>query len=888
MVILWIAACRTGQPPGEILHGDLDFGEVPAGRVATRGLVVAGDNDAATSEPGLSLRWIKGEEQHLLLVSCDPEALEASSGNIRVSGGEVAWSCSLGAAVEEPLVAIAATPAESLSETGLGDAELAEGDAVALRPASRTGDLLMTDPRAGRLWRMNAFYRVGSWGMWGADDEETESDWAPAPDCFEEGKASRQDGSCTGLERDAEGEIPEGWSYYHGGFVEGLPGVSDGVDVPGPDVFVVVGSDGGRGWIGVIDASLDERLADEESYSYWRLVRRVADPGLDGDLRVARVGTEVVVVGVESGKALRVSGLDGAEPTLAAVGELGGPVEAWAADDQGGLAFADGRWQRVGSSLGDLDCAAWGPLAGTAPDHAASDGSRLWASFADVVASCPLDGGEAGFVAIADAGGLSADPLGYATVFVGSTLFSFTAASAPKAGLALPATPLAIGGDPLPHDVYLAYPAGSEGCDGDLAEACTAGSHPGSIQSFYLRPGLDLAVSGGHPMNLFFGPVIETPKDESVDSDFSKGTASCDGAPEDVPPDIFDACCALERSTARVSKNLDYFLESWGDATFVLGVNPSWIRQARSCLAQSDGATRERGRGALQVLAAYAEAMEFARWTHTGLTDPDFDAASAYYIDRLVGSGGWEAPVDGQEDYELLHQGLAAMYDYDDLGEMDGEALSTYELPPLVAGAGNGFDGPVMVEEGWADPSWISAIRDGAEEPLPAFYFTSAGSIPAIGITGYRKKENFPLDMAERGSVFEMGTDPTDWYEGGDSGMLNIAGMNWAVNAVGDIAGSGAFRESTIWGNSVEEEDWTAVRRYIRRSLASAPPEATKSWFVHLFDLSNNDGDFQDASGVEEGSDINVDAIEAIEAELVDRGYARWSRLSDIVAEHQD
>lgn len=886
-LILLVLGCdrhdgKDSEVPG--IEGSLDFGVVAAGTTSTRAIrVTAMDASASTSADGLSIRTVEEGGSSLILVTCDPEALTAESGSIDVGDESFDWSCSLGDARPEPLREIALADARSLPETEMGDAEISA--ASRLIPVSRSGDLFLTDAGAGRLWRQNSLYSFGSWGVWGIQDEETEPDWKPAPSCFEDGKSSHQNGTCTGDERNEDGEIPDGYSFYHGGFIDGLPGVADAVDVPGPDVVVATGDDG-EGWVAVIDASLDERLGDEESYSYFRLVRPIDADGLPTGLRVAVNGANAVAVAPD-GSLFRITNLDTPSPDLAGDGSVGGAVQGWASDSSGALVFADGHWLRVADTVTPLpDCDAWGLADELAPVYASSDGTRLWAYFGDGLLGWRLlDGSDGGFQIVDNVSGLVADNLGIAYVLVGTDLRVVDAGGAPDSGTTLADVPIAFGGDTLPHDVYVAYGAGSAGCDGALDSVCEDGTHPAVVHSFYAVAGLEKAVSTGHPMNLFFAPVVETPKDEAVDGDFSKGNAICEPAPDGVDADIYAACCAMERSSMRVKENLDYFTGVWGK-TFILGINPTWLRQARSCLALDDTTSQERGRDAIRLFSDYIGMMEFSRWTHTGLTDPEFDTASAYYINALFGSGAWTPPVDTQDEYNMLHDGLAAMYDYSDLGEMDGVPFTDYELPGIQAGAGNGFDGWVMVDEGWTDGSWIEGIRDGGDG-LDAFYFASAGSMPEIGLYGYRKKENFPLPMDKRACAFEMGTDPSDWWEGGESGMVYIGGMNWAINTVGDIAAAGAFRETVIWGTSVDEQDWIGSRRYIRRTLASAAPDDVKSWYVHLYDLSNNDGDFQNASDVTPEKDINVEGIAAIDEELVTPGYAVWSNLSVVVDEYQ-
>ncbi len=946
--LLLVGGCRVAPPGAWSVQGDLAFGEVPTGTAATRVLSISGiageDPAVETGAEAIRAAWVPGAGAggRRLLVRCDPALGGAGSGTLRITGSagtrrEIPWTCTEGprpAVLPDPaLVPIGVEACASKLETGLGDARIAAGDGARLVPSPATGDLLLTDPVAGRAWRQTPWYVVPSWGGWVTVDVEDVVGWTDPPPCFEGGNWHDQDGTCTGGETLSDGTVPPGWSFHHGGFLGGdgsLDGVRAGAALPGADLLLLAGEREGAGFLAVVDAGLAPALSDEGAYAYLALVRPVAPSGgglLPEGLEVIGAGTRGWAVDPATGDAWAVTGLDTVAPVAAPTAPLGAPVKASGPVPDGALLWVAGTLVAAGpEGFAPLPAApSWAGLGD--PDLLAGDGTRAWAWFAGhhVLAWRTLDGSGSGLLLLPEdtvvealvadrAAGGAAEEGAFAILLASDAAGpSLRVAVAghdvlETAGTALPAAPVALAGDPWPHDVYAAYAAGAEGCDGDLAARCDDGDHPALIHSFYLAYGLVPPTSTGHRLDLFLSPVLETPKDEDVNDDFSRNAASCGAAPEGVPEGLWDGCCALDWSTeVRVEPNLAYLagtLAAVGAATpspdddvrVVLGVNPSWLRQARECLTTPE--TGPWGVAALEVLATHEDqGIEMASWTHTSLSEPGWEDRAGWYVDLLYETGvDWTPPIDGQDEYEMLHDGLAGVFALDDLGTvLVGGApvdLAALAVTPLAV-AGNAVDGAVLIDPivGWPDddPSWVRAARDGplatGGSPFRVYWFASAGAIPEVGLHAFKKKELFPLDVRRRSEAFEMGEGPEDWYRGGDSGMVYLPGCSNALNTLGDLADSGVFRESLRWGLALGEDDWTATIRYARRILASSQADAIKTFYVHIYDISSPDGDLRSHSGVTDTRDPNVEALEALGAALVTPGYARWVGIADILAE---
>lgn len=951
--LLLLTACgdcrhSADETGSSTITGTLDFGAVPTGTAAT--LAVAIDSSAALELSGtgsLQTQWLAAADGTMtLLVTCDP-AIAAGSGSIEATGatGTIDWTCTLGDRPPELpapyLNEVALDGADSLPENGLGDAAITPNDGARFFADSLMGNLFLTDPVAGRVWRQGPFYVIPSWGVWVTQRLDEETSWIPDPDCFPEGNPKHQGGECTGAERQGDGTIPADWSYYHGGFLgnhEGmlgevasnttLQGVRDGAAIPESQVLLLVGAADGTGWAMTVDAGLIETLPDEDSYSYLNLYRTVTGTVPD-DIEIVAGETTAWGVDPTDGALYQFTDLDTTAPAVSAAGQsLPAPIDVTAKSNRALVAYGASVMSVLTEANGAqtvAPAAAWGSLGTTTPTLLATDGTLLWAWFAEaqVLGWETLDGTDGGLIATGnlvvtqlradsiEGGAAAPSTIAYLTV-EGAAGPELRVAQAltnrlETTGIALPGAPIALGGDPLPHDLYIAYAAGTDGCDAGFATVCTDGVHPAVVQSFGAAYAVVPPTSTGHPLNLFLAPVVETPKDESVGRDFSHAKADCGPAPADIDSDAWAGCCSLDYSAMGVlSDNLGYFKDTLtqigadtpdtnDDIKVLLGVNPTWIRAARTCLALDNDETRKAGFDALAVVGGYTDVFTYANWTHTSMEDLGFSDAADYYIDYLYPPNSWSQPMDGQSEYQMLHDGLAAQHLYDDLGTVTIEGtphrMTDYEFT-FAGGAGNSFDGNTMWTNGWTDGSWVDAIRNGpvatGGAPLDYYYFASAGAIPEIGLNGARKKELFPIDLKDRLAVFEMGEDPETWYEGGSSGMLYLPGMNQALNTVGDIAEGGVFRESLTWGLTIDDDDWTGIRRYARRILASSQPDAVKTWYVHIFDLSSTEGDFRRSADGTDTFDRNIDALQGLNTDLITPGYARWALPEDIVQEYWD
>ena len=235
--------------------------------------------------------------------------------------------------------------------------------------------------------------------------------------------------------------------------------------------------------------------------------------------------------------------------------------------------------------------------------------------------------------------------------------------------LTLPATPRAIGHARDPHDVYLLYPAGSEGCDAGFE--CEDGTHPPVVHSLYNSYGLVPPASTGHPLNLFLSPIAETPKDNSLSTDFSQG--SCSG-PENGYSDV--SCCALAWVlTNRLRPNVNYFtgvIQSLGDEsdspdddpTLVWGINPTLLRQAYECMESDNPLDISAG------IDMYADLIDLvgdrssvANWTHTAAGEDRISEPQNWFVTHAPDYSGYSAPVSNQREYGFLHDGMSALFD---------------------------------------------------------------------------------------------------------------------------------------------------------------------------------------------------------------------------------
>ncbi len=945
--------CRYSADPSANVEidGSLDFGPVPDGFAGTATVLVHGTSIApaiSVDAEGMDATWIRGTvgSAARLVASCDPSLNDGDSGSIELDFGgaepfAVDWSCSAGerpARLPDPLLEpIDLQAFASVPGSELGDAAIAASDGARFVLNPPTGDVFVSDPVAGRLWRQGFGYKVPGWGAWLPQDMELYENWDPYPPCIAEGMWNRQDGSCTGAERSGDGDIPENWIYVHSGFVGDddydLTGVRAGVALEDQQLIAVVGDRDDEGFVAVVDAGLAVELGDESPYSYLQLVRDAdSEQTLPAGLEITASESGAWLVEPNTGVVWQLQEVDELSPIVVRADFEIGPVSATAnIDDALVLRRDDGSWAKLDAAgLAELavPVTAWSGLVDLAPTFVAGDRQAVWAWYADpgVLAWWDTGSGLAGLVAVPSSvqtvhhlaadrifgGSAETSSMAWIVAEDADGAIALLGAQAEEAvlergGVALPALPMAMAIDGAPHDLYLAYPAGADGCDGDLAALCSDGEHPAAIASYYAPYGLVPPTSTGHPLNMFINPILETPKDHQVNSDFSKGEARCDDAPADFDERLYDGCCALSWAVReRVAPSMDYVAEAWltigsdtestdDDVAVTIGLNPTWLRQARDCYGEL--LTAPQGYEALEILDYYGDmGMGYTHWTHTSMADQDATEPMDWFMGLLYESGvDFSFPMASQAEYQMLHDGMYAASRYDDLPDFDDMGtdvvMTTLEVP-LQGISGNHFDGPVMLsDEGWPDddPSWNRAGRDGplalGDDPFQAYYFASAGTDPAVGLDGFRKKELFPLDIRTRAAAFEMGEDPQDWFLGGDSGVLYLPGHSWALNTQGDLHEAGLFRESQVWGTETEERDWEQVIRYLRRIIASSQPDDVKVWYLHIFDFTNTGGIIEDNSGVTPQVDINVDALEAINALLVHPGHARWAQPDAVVDE---
>lgn len=902
-MLVWLVtlfACTSDALP---VLTDVDLGAVPVGGtldlrlpLPTTGSVSTEGFEAELDGAALSLTWIptSSDERATATVSLDDGRSFVVSAMAR----------EMPAVLPTPFVVSQGyEPLDSVPETGLGDARL-DGDApvpFAIDPV--TANAFFGDAGLGRAWRIDPFYNHASWGMWVAVLYSAATEWNPPPSCFQTDEGLYQDGTCTGDERDADGEIPAGWSYLHGGFagdgeLVGLTSLA--ADEARGRVWAL-----GPGWLRAIDTDL-RTTSDEgrDPYTFAQLV-----PAIDRELGEA---WPAPWGGVAGDRLWLVDGQSGA------VGWMPMPLDDGRPTVQIPAGWTDGARGAVGETL-LFAAGARGVLA-----LDAATGDRVWSAAmaqrsGPPIASSTL-GDRAVFVwpdalLLAEDGVLALVPAPAGARFVGAafdriaggdaeTLELLVAAAATETGgwlaalspsgawlgppLELAAPPRALGYGAQAHDLYVLYAAGAVGCDGALADHCDeSGQHPAIVESWYNPYSLVPPTSQGHPLNLFLSPVVETPQDTDLDEDFSGQCGGMDA--------LATACCALRWSAVeRMEPNAAYIQGTWqvegadtettdDDPAVVWALNPSVLRLVRMCLEEPE--FQASGQAMLEVLGTLAgPRSELAHLTHIGVDAPEEHLD--WYLSLLYTEGvDYALPIDSQDEYAMLHQGLAAVFDASILGE---------EAPNLHAtlGAGNGFDAETLVASGWADGSWVTAIRDGpgvvGQAPLHAFFFLSAGADPEIGTLTSRKKELWPLDLRQRAHVTGLAEDPSRIAEDDpSSGMLNLPGNTWQFGAIARISEAGAFRESWKAEGDIDAETWALNFRYLRRIIASSSPDRVKAWNQHILDVSSVTGLLTDNIVMSEEGDPNVLGLRQIQEQLIVPGYARWALPAEIVAEHE-
>jgi hypothetical protein len=850
-----------------------------------------------------------------LLVSWSPLSAGEASLELRIPDGRtftvLAVALDSDAPLPSPLATtIAYEPLDSLAASLLGNAELAGPNPVPIGYDPVTGSAFVGDPDQGRAWRVDAFYNHATYGIWVAGSQSAKGAWTPAPDCFPSANYLMQIGECDGSERNSDDTIPDNWAYFHGGFAgDGeLVGLTDLVADPDRGRMWVLGPE----WVQGIDTDLFTTEDETTPYSFTQVLPGATSLGAAFQEPLGLVSDDVLVV-VDRGTGsvgLLALPFDGQPPLSLADGD-GAPSVA--AVEDGVLVVASTLGVRAMEVEGGKE--RWRlPV-----PVGATEGRPIAAAMADGVAFVlytdtllvaddtglrwhPLPAGEGVGLALDRVGGGDAVPLDLVYVVVADgeagTLYAADLSGAwVGEAVALPSRPRGLGYGPQAHDLYVAYAAGAEGCHGELASACVDGVHPAIVHSLYNPYGLVPPVSRGQLLNLFLSPVIETPKDGDVNSDWTEDTVC---AQEESA--LSQGCCALWYATeALLIPNAEYFetviqgvgaetSEADDDPTLVWGVNPTWLRQARECLGSASAAEQQWGLDAIQFVAdRVGRRSSLSAWTHTSVGTDDANGHQAWYMElQYEGGTDFQSPVDSQDEYQMLHDGMATVYTGQGLADASLADLDLWT--PLTSG--NHLDVDAMVDEvtGWPSPNWVGAVRDGplslGSEPRSLYYFMSAGGDPRIDADTFRKKELWPVDLRERPNarwlneaVDLVGTeDPA-------SGMTNLPGVSWEIGTILPVSETGAFRESLIYGQDVTDEHWELLTRYLRRLAASGDPDQVRTWYQHIFDTSNNYGDYAENSGVTDDTDVNVDGLERINTLLVAPGYARWALPEEIQIE---
>jgi len=905
----------SANPPAS---STIDLGQVPVGATLVHHLLL-GDRvdtnaDLVLEEAELSLSLL--EDPVGVEVSWTPDATgEGGAAVVLPDGARLELVAEAGDALSlwpAPIATEIGIEALSpLPETGLGAADLSGSGPVSIVEDPVNGHTFVAEPEARRVWRLDPFYRHPSWGIWVATTKEDKERWGTAPPCFLDANGLTQDGTCTGDERDDDGEVPDGWRYYHGGFAEdlGLAGISAMVaDEARGRIWVL-----GEGRARALDA--DVNLTGEERgdpYVYTQFL-----PGLRIDLGgdfarpwATLMGTDLLLVGLDSGS---VSALDPGSGTLTALSSLPGPLDAVTHDGSDLITIAGDtlRWHDVASGDTLVEQALPAGALSAADRGQAQDG-RAWFAWGGRLAvttheslhlvAAP-DGGTITDVVFDEISGGDAAPLARLYVLGETDGTGWLRAATPDGAwqgdaITLPTPARALGQGRTAHDLHVIYGASSAGCDAELAAWCTDGEHPALIQSFYEPYGLVPPTSTGEPLNLFLYPIVETPKDADIDVDFTADSA-CGGE------DGRDAgCCALAWSLEqRVAPNQAYLTEVLGtvgddtsstddDPAFAWGINPSFLRQARLCLDSEEPEHQEAGRAAyLAVAGLVADRHELTHWTHTaaalGLGESE---NHRWYLSLLYEDGvDFELPLDGPDEYAMLHEGISAVFQTDDLDDPDLAALDLWS--PLTSG--NSLDAEELTDPdvGWPDqdPSWVVPVRDGplavGQPPREAYSFLSLGTDPEVGSATWRKKELWPTDLRVRTELMWLNEDALSFGVADPaSQFVNIPGMSWELGTLRTMSEAGAYRETLKYGQTVLDDNWENVHRMLRRLIASSEPDVVKGWYQHIFDVSHRNGIFTENSGVTADRDRNLVALERIDEELVAPGFARWSTPSELIA----
>ncbi|MDP6934341.1 MAG: hypothetical protein QGG40_15550, partial [Myxococcota bacterium] len=680
-----------------------------------------------------------------------------------------------------------------------------------------SGNAWFGDSEQGRAWRLDSFYNHATWGTWVPHDKLLKEDWNTPPSCFLDDDGLIQDGTCNGSETDLNDKPPRGWLFFHGGFAgnDELTGLTHMVADPARGRIWVLGP----GWIQAIDTEL--ATSEDEAGSSYTYTQLVPDFHVDlssdwSNLWGGLWNDHLVLADRWTGSVsllelppqdqhpISVVDLDVAPELIALSGDL-----LFLASDElltvWNLTSAEIEWAI------DLDL---GPDPGDAVS-ASADGETVWLAWENLV--LVVDSDTQTRIPVPDSGvlrGIAFDRVEGGEVE--SLDLVYVLAADGEAGwlraltregrwinqpIPLSALPVSLGYAQDPHDLYVLYAAGSEGCSGELSELCEDGVHPALVQPFYNPYGLEVASSSGHPLNLFLYPIIETPKDDSVAEDFS-----IDDCDEDEDP----GCCSLAWAMQeRLEPNVAYFeetilplgdetSETEDDPTLVWGVNPSFLRQARLCLESEVSGSPAIGRTAFEMIAArIGPRAELSAWNHTAVGSGGPNDDHLYYMELLYERGvDFDDTLDSQAEYALLHDGLAAVFDtrtLDDTGLDDMDLWS-----PVTSGIA--LDAEIITDPtlGWPEdePSWVIPVRDGPlaidQDIRQVYTFLSAGAQLDIGTQTYRKKELWPIDIRQRPHLHELHTDPAELgVEDPTSGLVNMAGLSWELGTLVPLSEAG-------------------------------------------------------------------------------------------------
>ncbi|MFT5682829.1 MAG: hypothetical protein ACI8RZ_003753 [Myxococcota bacterium] len=924
-LLMGCQGCRVTSPEDSALtsaDAAYDLGEVWLGGEVARRLPI--DAAEITGDAELSLtagigyvdvRWVPADLGEAALI------LDADGATITLTASVVEpglWP--------RPLATpITLEPLDSLPDNQLGDALFPATGPIPFAADPVNGDVWFGAADQGRAWRLDVFYNHSSWGLWVFKDIEQKGTWDAYPGCFLDTSGLLQDGTCTGAERNTDNSIPGNWRYLHGGFVgeypeaplDALPGLSAMVTDELADRIWLLGDDNGTGWMRAIDTGLapgDGEGDGDDAYTFRQLVPAINFDLGDGwgGLRGGLFGTGLWIASTESGQTATLTP-DGIATPLATVDGL---VEVVQLGDTL-VALTDTEIQGISLSEGTVTFSEPRPVGLTgAPVSTWAEQEAAWMVFEDQMLMIRPTGEIA--VVLPPEGvslvGAVTDVVGGGT---GKMALQYVAGVSATGGvlwgaspdgvwydepIILPASPRAIGHARDSHDIFILYAAGSEGCDNPaLGIHCQDGERPPVVHAFYNPYSLVPPTAAGHKLNLFISPILETPKDNGLGGDFAQGPCSVSETYDDI------SCCALSWVTEqRLAPNVDYFIDtiqSLGDETknpdddptIAWGINPTLLRQAVECMESDNPQDRLAGIDLYTaVLDLPAPRSSIANWTHTAGGEDLLSDPQDWFVYQAPDSTGYTAPVSDQYEYSLLHHGMSVVFDPTRLPEGAGDLLkypADALWTPLISG--NSLDAAGLATfKNWADPDWLTPIRDAplsiGQPPRSAYYFLAAGVELEIEMTKFRKKELYPFDIRQR-SVHWLSTDiQAPGVSDSASGVINIPGMSWEIGTLGVLSEAGAFRETLRFAVQVEEKDWEYAHRYVRRVLSASQPDDIKSWYIHIFDITNPNGLFTINSGVTEENDITRDAIQRLNDELVGPGYARWALPEEILVEWDD